>query len=630
MAKSKVINTVLQLRDNMSGGLLKAAKNAKKSGADISDSMMNATRQVVAFKNKAVDGIKTFAKTAMGVGVAGASALTTAFLALDGATEEYRTNQGKLQAAFARTEMGFQGARKAYVEFYEILGDSATATEAAQALSTLAKNQEDVTKWTRVAAGVVGKFGDGISVNSLFQDIGESAVSGAVTGGLADALNWIGISEDSFNEKLEDTGSTAERATLILNTLTTAYDGYADAFYQNNAQLVKSRNYQTQLSNTMAVLGDASAKAKNGILELLGAQESGGFREGSALAILTEQAEAFASWTQSADFSAFAAKVDQGVAKGLELAKQGFQWVWDNREMLAGAIQKIAVAFAGMKLLKFGSDTASAIMTLGRFGKTIATLAGNPLPKLLSVMKGGLGTALTGLTQGIGAAGGGLLKMGSAAGGAIKALMGLLAANPVILIVVGAIAALVAIGIAIYKNWDTIKAGALALWETVKEKFQGIKDAITNAFNSVLEWAGKLKDFFVDTFLGAINKVKETFDKVKDAVGGLINKVKDFLGMDTNKEVKVTTKYDDSHGHNALGTSYWRGGPTAVHERGGEIIDLPNGTRIIPHDVSEKMAGGRNVNVYVTVQGNVIGNRQYADELGEIVVGKVLRAMDNV
>ena len=76
MAKSKVINTVLNLRDNMSGGLLKAARNAKKAGADIDDSMISATRQVVAFKNKAVDGIKSFAKTAMGVGVAGVTALT--------------------------------------------------------------------------------------------------------------------------------------------------------------------------------------------------------------------------------------------------------------------------------------------------------------------------------------------------------------------------------------------------------------------------------------------------------------------------------------------------------------------------------------------------------------------------
>ena len=625
-----MINTVLQLRDNMSGGLLKAAKNAKKSGADISDSMMTATRQVVAFKNKAVDGIKTFAKTAMGVGVAGVSALTTAFLALDGATEEYRAAQGRVNSAFSAAKLSAQDADAAFRGFYRILGDTDTAAEASQLLAQLTQNGEDVSSWLHIAAGVAGRFTDSIPTEGLIEAMNETAKVGQVTGVFADALNWAGASEEKFNKQLEACSSESERNRLIMDTMLGLYNDSAHAFYANNDAMMDSREHSLDLQKSLSKLGDASVKAKNGILEMLGAQEGGGFREGSALAILTEQAEAFASWTQSADFSAFAAKVDQGVAKGLELAKQGFQWVLDNREMLAGAIQKIAVAFAGMKLLKFGSDTASAIMTLGRFGKTIATLAGNPLPKLLSVMKGGLGTALTGLTQGIGAAGGGLLKMGSAAGGAIKALMGLLAANPVILIVVGAIAALVAIGIAIYKNWDTIKAGALALWETVKEKFQGIKDAITNAFNSVLEWAGKLKDFFVDTFLGAINKVKETFDKVKDAVGGLINKVKDFLGMDTNKEVKVTTKYDDSHGHNALGTSYWRGGPTAVHERGGEIIDLPNGTRIIPHDVSEKMAGGRNIKVYVTVQGNVIGNRQYADELGEIVVGKVLRAMDNV
>ena len=160
MAKNKVINTVLTLRDNMSGGLLKAAKNAQKANKQITNDMITATRQVVAFKNKAVDGITGFAKTAVGVGVAGVTALTTAFIALDGATEEYRVNQGKLLTAFADTETGAQGARTAYAELYKVIGDSDTATEAAQALSTLAQSQQDITKWSRVAAGVVGKFGD--------------------------------------------------------------------------------------------------------------------------------------------------------------------------------------------------------------------------------------------------------------------------------------------------------------------------------------------------------------------------------------------------------------------------------------------------------------------------------------
>ena len=81
---------------------------------------------------------------------------------------------------------------------------------------------------------------------------------------------------------------------------------------------------------------------------------------------------------------------------------------------------------------------------------------------------------------------------------------------------------------------------------------------------------------------------------------------------------------------NALGTSYWRGGLTRVNERGGEIINLPSGTQIIPHDVSTRMVQGGGVTVNVTVMGNMIGNEQYADEMGEIIVGKILAAHGNM
>ena len=43
---NKVINTILNLRDNMSGGLIKAARNTK----GVSKEMVSATRSVVQFK----------------------------------------------------------------------------------------------------------------------------------------------------------------------------------------------------------------------------------------------------------------------------------------------------------------------------------------------------------------------------------------------------------------------------------------------------------------------------------------------------------------------------------------------------------------------------------------------------
>jgi len=56
-------------------------------------------------------------------------------------------------------------------------------------------------------------------------------------------------------------------------------------------------------------------------------------------------------------------------------------------------------------------------------------------------------------------------------------------------------------------------------------------------------------------------------------------------------------------GSNATGTDNWRGGPTWVNERGGEIIDLPSGSRVIPADKSAKMMEGKGdtFNIYEAV-----------------------------
>ena len=133
-------------------------------------------------------------------------------------------------------------------EFYQILGDTDTATEASQPLSKLVQNEQDVTRWTRVAAGVSGTFGDSLPIEGLIEATNETAKVGKVTGVLADALNWVGISEDKMNERLERTSSEAERNRILLETLTGDYDDAADAFYRNNEQLVQSRKNQAALS----------------------------------------------------------------------------------------------------------------------------------------------------------------------------------------------------------------------------------------------------------------------------------------------------------------------------------------------------------------------------------------------
>lgn len=48
-----------------------------------------------------------------------------------------------------------------------------------------------------------------------------------------------------------------------------------------------------------------------------------------------------------------------------------------------------------------------------------------------------------------------------------------------------AIGAAIAVGVLLYKNWDTVKEKASALWEHIKSVFEGIKNTISNAIEKV-------------------------------------------------------------------------------------------------------------------------------------------------
>ena len=559
MAKNKVINTVLNLRDNMSGGLVKAAKNTK----GISKEMVKATQQVVAFKNKAVDSITSFAKKTATAGVAGVTALTTAFLALDGATEEYRIAQGKLNTAYEAAGLGADNAARAYSSLYGILGDTDTATEASQLLAKIAKNEGDIETWTDIAAGAFGTFGDSLPIEGLIEASNETAKVGQVTGVLADALNWAGIMEDDFNERLSACGSESERNKLIMDTLAQTYEGAADAFYKNNSALVASRNQQSAMQEITAGLGETSSNVKGKVLELFGAMADGTVRPGSALDWLSGKAEQFSAWVDGLDLGTLATQFDQGFATAVDKAGQAFNWVQENGDTIISVLKTIAAAWGIAKVIQFTGSVVSAVTTIFNFGKTV---------------------------------------------------MALVSANPIVLLIGGAIAA-VALLIA---NWNKVKSAASELWQAIKERFASIRDSITGAFNSAKDAVGSFFSWIGDKLSWLDNKIESIPILGALYAGGkaLVGGVADFIG--------------GLIGGNALGTSYWKGGLTRVNERGGEILNLPSGTQIIPHDVSRRVAGGQTVQVYVTVQGNIIGNRQYADELGETIVQRILRALDNM
>ena len=189
---------------------------------------------------------------------------------LDEATEEYREAQGKLQTAFEAGGYNVETAKNAYTELYKIMGDTDSATEAAQLMAKLSESEADFAKWTEIAAGVAGTFGDALPIEGLIEAANETAKTGKVTGSLADALNWAGISEDEFNKSLEAAGSESERNRIIMETLTGAYNEASDAFYRNNEELIKSRENQAALDEVMGRLGGTVAEVKNEFMNRFG------------------------------------------------------------------------------------------------------------------------------------------------------------------------------------------------------------------------------------------------------------------------------------------------------------------------------------------------------------------------
>lgn len=81
-----------------------------------------------------------------------------------------------------------------------------------------------------------------------------------------------------------------------------------------------------------------------------------------------------------------------------------------------------------------------------------------------------------------------------------------------------------------------------------------------------------------------------------------------------------------------IGDRSWRGGLVQVHERGGEILDLPRGTRIYPHDVSMRMAkGGQSQMINIPKLADQIIVREEADidRIGDRLVQKIRKSSEN-
>lgn len=192
----------------------------------------------------------------------GAFALTAgavlggAFVAVTEGTREYRTEMGKLDAAFTTNGHSSEAATQAYRDLQAVLGDPAQSVEAANHLSILADNEKDLSTWTDICTGVYAQFGASLPIEGLTEAANETAKTGILTGGLTDALNWAGISEEEFQEKLDACTTEQERQKLIMETLNDTYSAASEQYKATNADVMAANRAQERLNGAMAKLGE--------------------------------------------------------------------------------------------------------------------------------------------------------------------------------------------------------------------------------------------------------------------------------------------------------------------------------------------------------------------------------------
>lgn len=386
-----------------------------------------------------------------------------ALMGLSAETREYREDMAKLETAFTTAGFSTQEATDVYKDFYAVLGEEDRSVEAVNHLAKMTDSEKDLATWTDICTGVWATFGDSLPIEGLTEAANETVKTGQVTGVLADALNWAGISEDDFNDKLAKCSSEQERQKLIMDTLNGTYSEAAAKYEETNKSVMDANRAHSDYTDTLAALGEK-------VEPIMTALKIG----------VTELLKAFMGLLDGVDVEAFVGKIQDGFSflanEVLPVVVEGFGLLADGISKLLDWIQRLSPLLVGL-------------------GVALAGLAIVGLVQNFTAIAGAVKLWFTST------------KLMTAAQWLLNAAM---SANPITLIVI-AIAALVAAFVVLWNKSEAFREFWIGLWEKIKSAAGTAKDWIMGAVEGI-------GNFFSETLPNAIESGKALISEKIDAI----------------------------------------------------------------------------------------------------------------
>ena len=612
-----VIDAIIKLQDQMSDKLAAVNSNLKKT-----DRMAKATSKSISNmgKNfdKAANTLQPFAMAAVGT----ATLAINAFADLD---TKHRAMLNKLEVetrksteiskqAFIDMSLGVAKPAEELINIANSLGGAIDGLSGQQ----LNKMTESVAKFaiatdtaSDVASNMVSNTVNAFKlpateVPKLLDAItAASNYSSADVADLGEALSKCSAAASGMNQNVYDTSAALAvlanagvKGSEAGTGLSNIFERMANPKNVENLTNIGVAVFDAQgkMRSLVDIATDFDEKTKNmtGAEKQYIALQAFGDVGGRAFTKLAGNAEAFKKQQQQITDSQGAMnqayeEMNQSLGANLQLAKNsGMAILYKIGEKLAPQVKEITdyIVDLSKKISRADDGTLDWAISIGKVvvGLFAFFKAASTTMSIVSAIAANMKT-LRAVFSIIQIAASGLFKVLIIG---IRAVATAFLTNPIGL----AITAIIVVLMLLYYNWDTVKDYLIAGWNMLKNAI----NSVVNWFNGTLvpawnDGINAIGNFFSNLWegikagvSGAVSFIKEGINTIISALNGISFHIPDWVpnwgGKDFSLNIPLLF----------TGTENWKGGLAKIHDQGGEIIDLPSGTRVMPHDKSVKEA----------------------------------------